>query len=57
VLGAAYHPGRQLTVLLVRDKATAWVFRGLSDGFQLTSAMAELAPAGGGTSPARSPAR
>ena len=57
VLGAAYHPGSQLTVLLVEGDASARVYRGLSDNFRLTSAMAELAQAGTGSGPAPSAAR
>jgi hypothetical protein len=52
VLGAAYHPGSQLTVLLVYRDATAKIYRGLSGDFQLTSAMAKLAPAGSRPGPA-----
>jgi hypothetical protein len=57
VLGAAYHPGSKLTVLLVYRDATAKVYRGLSDSFQLTSAMGELTQAGSGPGAAHSPAR
>lgn len=57
VLGTAYHLGGQLTVLLVYKDATASVFRGLSDSFQLTQAMGRLTGAGAGPGPARSPAR
>ena len=57
VLGAAYHPGSELTVLLVYKDATAKVYRGLSDGFQLTSAMGELTQAGSGPGATHSPAR
>jgi hypothetical protein len=56
VLGAAYHPGSQLTVLLVYKDATAKVYRGLADSFQLTSAMAELTQAGSASGAAHSPA-
>jgi hypothetical protein len=55
VLGAAYDPGSQLTVLLVYKDATVRVIRGLSDTFQLTSAIGELAPAGASPSPAHTP--
>jgi hypothetical protein len=57
VLGAAYHPGSQLTVLLVYRDATAVIYRGLSGNFQLTSAMGKLAEAGTGPGPAQTPAR
>ena len=57
VLGAAYHPGSQLTVLLVYKDATARVYRGLSGSFQLSSAMGELTGAGAGSGQAQSPAR
>jgi hypothetical protein len=57
VLGTAYHPGGRLTVLLVYKDATARVFRGLSDSFQLTQAMGQLTGAVAGPGPARSPAR
>jgi hypothetical protein len=57
VLGSAYHPGSQLTVLLVYQDATARVYRSLSDSFQLTSAMGDLTQAGAVPGPAQSPAR
>jgi len=56
VLGAAYHPGTQLTVLLVYKDATARVYRSLSGSFQLTPAMGELTQAGAASGPADSPA-
>ena len=55
VLGAAYDPGSQLTVLLVYKDATVRIIRGLSDSFQLTSAMRDLARAGASPSPAHTP--
>ena len=57
VLGAAYHPGSKLTVLLVDKDATAMVYRDPSDSFQLTSAMGKLTQAGSGPGTAHSPAR
>lgn len=57
VLGAAYHPGSQLTVLLVYKDGTARVYRSLSGSFQLTSAIGELTQAGAAPGPAHSPAR
>jgi hypothetical protein len=57
VLGNAYNPDSQLTVLLVYQDATVRVYSGLSDSFQLTSAMGELTRAGTGAVPARVPAR
>jgi hypothetical protein len=57
VLGAAYHLGSRLTVLLVYKDATASVYRSLTDSFQLTSAMGELTRAGAGPGPAQTPAR
>jgi hypothetical protein len=57
VLGAAYDPGSQLTVLLVDEDAAVRVITGLSDSFQLTSAMGELTRAGAGPVPAHAPPR